>query len=144
MSFANRLRHYRNYIQLTQDELADKIGVSQKTISSWETGRSEPTIKELTRLSILFDCTLAALTDTRERTVGEVSLEDIYAKIPSLDFFQIQELKNYIDAEIQKQAKMEEMLCEKAKLEAQLKETENELKRLREINSRFNHSKGSD
>lgn len=131
MSFANKLKTYRTDFSLTQNELANKLGVSQKTISSWEVGRSEPTMKELTRLCKLFDCTLADLSDTRERIVGEITLEDIYAKIPSLDFIQIQELKSYVDSVVQNKAKMEEMLHEKEKLEAQLKATEEELRRLR-------------
>lgn len=131
MSFANKLRTHRTNINLTQNELAERIGVSQKTISSWEVGRSEPTMKELTRLCKLFDCTIADLSDTRERTVGEISLEDIYAKLPYLDFIQLQELKAHIDNLVQNQAKLEEMLCEKAKLEERLKATEEELQRLR-------------
>lgn len=139
MSFGNKLKSYRTKFELTQDELAERIGVSQKTISSWEVGRSEPTMKEFKRLCDLFNCTLADLSDTRERSIGEISLEDIYAKIPNLDFNHLQELKDYIDKEIQKQAKMAETLHEKAKLEAQLRETENELKRLRELNYHTTH-----
>lgn len=135
MSFANKLKTYRNNMELTQDELAEKIGVSQKTISSWEVGRSEPTMKEFKRLCKLFDCTLADLSDTKERPVGDISMEDIYAKVPTLDFGQLQELKSFIDNQIQTQAQLAEILHEKARLESQLRDTEAKLKYLKEKNN---------
>ena len=36
MAFMDKLRMYRKNLDLTQEELALKINVSQKTISSWE------------------------------------------------------------------------------------------------------------
>ena len=34
------IAHMRNEAKLTQKELAQKIGISDKTISKWETGKS--------------------------------------------------------------------------------------------------------
>ncbi|MFD1901281.1 helix-turn-helix domain-containing protein [Enterococcus termitis] len=39
-------------------DLAEKVNVSDKTISSWETGRTYPDIAMLIQLSELFDLTL--------------------------------------------------------------------------------------
>lgn len=42
MSFANKLRKLRENKNLTQEELADLVGVSLKTISRYENGESKP------------------------------------------------------------------------------------------------------
>lgn len=42
---------------LTQQEVADRLGVSNKTVSSWETGASCPDISMLPAIAELFDVT---------------------------------------------------------------------------------------
>ncbi|WP_417094158.1 helix-turn-helix transcriptional regulator [Intestinimonas timonensis] len=39
-SFSDRLKQYRRDKNLTQQELADMLGVSNKTVSRWESGDS--------------------------------------------------------------------------------------------------------
>ena len=39
-SFSGRLKQYRRDKNLTQQELADRLGVSSKTVSRWESGGS--------------------------------------------------------------------------------------------------------
>ena len=39
-SFSDRLKQYRRDKNLTQQELADMLGVSNKTVSRWESGVS--------------------------------------------------------------------------------------------------------
>ena len=41
--FAERLKRYRREKGMTQQELADELGVSNKTISRWESGGGTPT-----------------------------------------------------------------------------------------------------
>lgn len=97
MAFANKLKKYRTDLKLKQEELADKIGVSQKTISSWETGRSEPVMGEVVKLCKIFDCSIADLTETREKKVGEITTEDIYAKLPTMELESIRHLITYAE-----------------------------------------------
>lgn len=85
MAFSDNLRAYRKNELMTQGELGKKMNVSQKTISSWEIGRTEPTMKEIVQLCKIFDCTVEDLTDTRSRNIGEVGIEDIIVKIYNTD-----------------------------------------------------------
>lgn len=41
---------------LTQAQLADKVGVSEKTVSSWEVGRTEPNMGYIESISKALNC----------------------------------------------------------------------------------------
>ena len=49
LEFAQRLKRYRRERGLTQQELADRIGVSNKSVSRWESG-SYPDVPTLLSL----------------------------------------------------------------------------------------------
>ena len=46
---------------LTQEQLGEKIGVTNKTISRWETGKYMPDIDKLQELSAVLDITVNEL-----------------------------------------------------------------------------------
>lgn len=52
------LKEKRTGMKLTQEQLAEKIFVSTKTISNWETGKTTPDLDSLIRLANLFDLSL--------------------------------------------------------------------------------------
>ena len=52
------IRKQNNYSQLS---LAIELGVSQQTVSHWETGVREPPLKYLILMSKLFGCTIDEL-----------------------------------------------------------------------------------
>lgn len=54
--FAQRLKELRKKNQLTQIDLAKKLGVSNGTVAMWETEKRTPDTAMLNRLCILFDC----------------------------------------------------------------------------------------
>jgi len=51
----NRIRQERAEHQISQQELAEKIGVSRQTIISIETGRYIPSTELALKLSLVFD-----------------------------------------------------------------------------------------
>lgn len=55
MEIGNKIKKYRENINLSQEELADKIYVSRQTISNWENNKSYPDINSLKLLSNIFD-----------------------------------------------------------------------------------------
>lgn len=52
----NRLKVYRAMEDITQGELADRVGVSRQTINSIETGRYDPSLELAFKLAEEFDC----------------------------------------------------------------------------------------
>lgn len=59
---AQMIQETRKAKKLTQKEVADAIGVKLPTYSTYETGRSEPPVEILVRLSFLFGVSLDLLT----------------------------------------------------------------------------------
>ena len=41
----NRIKEYRRKARMTQLELAYRLGIKEKTVCYWETGRSDPQIE---------------------------------------------------------------------------------------------------
>ncbi len=48
---------------MSQEELADLIGVSRQTLSKWETGESAPDLEKSKRISEVFDVSLDELAN---------------------------------------------------------------------------------
>lgn len=64
---AQTIQDFRKAKKLTQKDVAEAIGVKLPTYSTYETGRSEPPIEILVRMSYLFDVPIDALVQ-KERT----------------------------------------------------------------------------
>ena len=67
-SFLAELRKEHN---LTQAELGEKLGVTNKTISRWETGNYMPPVEMLKELSNMYDITINELLSGRKLTTVE-------------------------------------------------------------------------
>ena len=61
MEISAQIKKYRNALQLSQEELAEKVYVSRQTISNWENEKCYPDIHSLLRLSSLFEISLDQL-----------------------------------------------------------------------------------
>ena len=53
-SFGERIYKLRNKFKLSQSELGDMLGVSNKAVSKWETGASKPGINTINKLAAIF------------------------------------------------------------------------------------------
>ena len=56
MTFGERLKKLRTDKNMTQEELANALFVSNKTVSSWEMDRTEPSMDLIIKLADLFEC----------------------------------------------------------------------------------------
>lgn len=61
MSFGENLQFYRKRKDITQEQLAEQMGVSRQTISKWESDSSYPEMEKLLLLCDLFGCTMDVL-----------------------------------------------------------------------------------
>lgn len=56
-----KIREYRERAGLSQRELAQALGLDPSAVSSWEIGRSEPTVHNLRRMADILGCRPADL-----------------------------------------------------------------------------------
>lgn len=56
MNYGEKISKLRQEKKITQKELADKLYVSDKTISSWELNRTEPSLEMVIKLSEILEC----------------------------------------------------------------------------------------
>lgn len=54
MELGNQIKKYRSELQISQEQLADRIYVSRQTISNWENEKSYPDVNSLILLSEVF------------------------------------------------------------------------------------------
>lgn len=96
MNFGERLRHLRNKHNMTQQDLADKIGVRRATIAGYETKGKEPPYITLRKLSQALNCSIDYLLgnldgECDDNIFNEADLA-YYTKV-----FQRDDLKKLID-----------------------------------------------
>lgn len=69
MSIAKNIYNLRKKTNLSQESLAEKIGVTRQTISNWESGISTPDLKQSKELSKIFNVTIDELADNEIKDV---------------------------------------------------------------------------
>ena len=70
MSLGSTISYKRKSLKLSQEYVAEQLGVSRQAVSKWETNKSEPSTNNLIRLADLFDC------DVKEIIFPEKYLEE--------------------------------------------------------------------
>ena len=83
MNLGNHLFHARKKRGLSQEEVAEKLGISRQTVSKWETDETLPDICQSKRLAVLygvsldelveFDIDVKEIQEVIDRTTEEVS-----------------------------------------------------------------------
>ncbi len=57
MKIGDKIAYYRTSLGISQEELADTLGVSRQAVSKWEVGQTEPRLDKLPQLCELFGIT---------------------------------------------------------------------------------------
>lgn len=74
----------RRCLGLTQEELAEKIGIGQQSLSRMETGRMAPKFERLAIIADALDCSVENLFHTEEQNT-ELLTARIAAKLAGLE-----------------------------------------------------------
>ena len=61
--FGENLAELRKMRQMTQDELAERVGVSRQAVGKWEAGETEPSLGIARKVAEVFGVSLDQLTD---------------------------------------------------------------------------------
>ena len=69
MEIGKKIMDLRKKNGLSQEALAEKVGVARQTISKWELGETSPDLKESKELSKIFNVSLDELTDNDIKNV---------------------------------------------------------------------------
>lgn len=85
-TFLKTLRKEKN---LTQDQLAEQLGVSNRTVSRWETGTNMPDISLLLEIAELYGVTIPELID------GERKSENMNEEVKEV----VSKMSNYAETE---------------------------------------------
>ena len=56
MKFGENLKNLRKQKKLSQEKLAEKVGVSRQSVSKWEVGESYPEMNNILKLCKIFNC----------------------------------------------------------------------------------------
>ena len=66
MSLGENIKAKRSELKLSQEYVAEQLGVSRQAVSKWETDQSEPTAKNLTELAAIFQISLSELVEPQK------------------------------------------------------------------------------
>lgn len=94
MSFGNNLFQARKKVGLSQETVAEKLGVSRQTISKWETDETIPDIYQSKKLAKLYHLSLDELIEfdadvkeieqiiknTNEKTEAKINWTNVWGK----------------------------------------------------------------
>lgn len=109
VKMGNFLAELRKEHNLTQAELGDKLGVTNKTVSRWETGNYMPPVEMLEALSDLYGLTINELLSGRklstedykemaESNIKETLNSSVFSLKEKQEFFKKKWIKDHVAA----------------------------------------------
>ncbi|KHD85661.1 transcriptional regulator [Heyndrickxia ginsengihumi] len=118
-----RLSHRRKQLKLSQEDMADKLGITRQGYGHYETGRNQPDNETLIKIAQILDCStdyLLGITDDPTKESTQDSLKEINKLIKEygierIGFFDIEEWKNLSKEDIDEIRRHFEWVKQKAK-----------------------------
>lgn len=84
MRLGENIRERRKQMKLSQEYIAEQLGVSRQAVSKWETGQTEPTAKNLVELAQLLGITVSELVEpekiSQEKHSSESAQKTLFRK----------------------------------------------------------------
>jgi CheY-like chemotaxis protein/DNA-binding XRE family transcriptional regulator len=99
MKFSSNLRKIRASKSVSQQELAQLLGIAQSTVGMWESGRRTPKIAELFRLAKILDSNVSRLVGDKyvEIANGVIDVNGTKIDISGLDSNDINSIIEYVN-----------------------------------------------
>lgn len=98
MNLGKRLKDLRVEMELTQGQVAQRIGVTASVVSAYETGIRQPSLESLIKLACLFDVSTDYLLGVSDSTASKpknmVSLDGLSSSRAAIVRQLIAELRN--------------------------------------------------
>ena len=63
MALSENIKARRTQLKMSQEYVANQLGISRQAVAKWEAGTSEPTSKNLSELASLFEMSISELVD---------------------------------------------------------------------------------
>ena len=90
------MRNIRKKRGLTMKQRGEKVGLAEVTISTYETGRSEPSLGVLCAIADVLDVSLDVLVRGKEKTLSkERAMQEAINRLDALDSDALQEVVLY-------------------------------------------------
>lgn len=117
MNLGNNLFNARKKSGLSQEDVAEKLGVSRQTISKWETDETLPDIQQAKRLALLYNLSLdelisfdmdvkeleEAIKNTSEEVQNKIDWTTLWSKkYPILAIYQKEVETNFYAKELER------------------------------------------
>lgn len=78
MKFHESIKEKRKNLNITQEEVAEKLFVSRQTISNWENGKTLPDIESLISISELYEISLDELIKGDKKMQRKIKIKHNY------------------------------------------------------------------
>ncbi|MFI3230016.1 MAG: helix-turn-helix transcriptional regulator [bacterium] len=72
MDKGKRIQKFRKLNGLSQEELADKIGISRQAVSKWESNQSTPSLENLVALASIYNISVDELLGIENKVINDV------------------------------------------------------------------------
>ncbi len=109
MRFGENLRNLRKSKKLSQEDLAEKMGVSRQSVSKWETGDAYPEMNNILELCKIFNCHINNLVND---SITDIDLLDEEIKMNVVKFKSDQQNKmKVLSKAISLMAKIGKIIC---------------------------------
>ena len=80
----NFLKELRKAKNITQEELANHLNVSRKSVSRWETGTNMPDLAILIELSKFYDVNIDEILNGQKRENNEVNIDETVSNVAAI------------------------------------------------------------
>lgn len=83
-AFARRLKYYMDGYKMSQKDLAQKVGVSEASVSNWITGIKVPRADKVDKICKIFNCNRSDLVEDPSEPISPLAKQHIenYEQLP--------------------------------------------------------------